>query len=237
VKTRTVLVYIAVCCLAAMLACSNNGEAKNDAKGDAAAAAAETKKEEPMEATPTESDSLSQKGPAIRDPKNPIVTLHTSMGDMTLELYRDVAPAHADSFVARTNDGFYNGLTFHRVVKNFMIQGGDPAGNGSGNAGYFLPAEFSNLPHMEGTLSMARSRDPNSASCQFFICLARNRATESLDGQYTVFGQLLKGYKTLHAIGDVECQPNPGNPAEVSKPVKPVVILKAYLSDAEGNPL
>jgi cyclophilin family peptidyl-prolyl cis-trans isomerase len=232
VKTITVILLIAAVCLVGMPACSDNGEAKDDTKGSEATA--EAKKQEPMK---TESDSLNKKGPSIRDPENPIVTLQTSMGDMTLELYRDVAPAHADSFVARTKEGFYDSLIFHRVVKNFMIQGGDPQGNGSGNAGYYLPAEFSDLPHTEGTLSMARSRDPNSASCQFFICLARNQMTRGLDRQYTIFGHLLKGYETLHAIGDIECRANPHNPREISKPVVDVVIEKAFLSDADGNPL
>lgn len=176
----------------------------------------------------------------IRDENNKIVTLETDFGPdggtgkMVLELWRDVAPAHADSFLARVQDGFYDGLIFHRVIDNFMIQGGDPKGNGTGGAGYNLPAEFSELPHEDGTLSMARSRSPNSASSQFFIMLARR---PGLDNQYTVFGQLLKGYDVLHRIGRVECVANPMNPREVSKPKEDVYLRKAYLSDAEGNPL
>ncbi|MDH4156272.1 MAG: peptidylprolyl isomerase [candidate division Zixibacteria bacterium] len=181
--------------------------------------------------------SLADKRFAVRDEGNPLVTLETDFGKMTLELYRDVAPAHADSFVARTREGFYNGTIFHRVIDNFMIQGGDPQGNGTGGAEYFLKAEFNELPHQEGTLSMARSRDPNSASSQFFVCLARNRSTQSLDGQYTVFGQLIKGYDVLHDIGSVECMANPGNPREISKPKVDVKLIRAYISDAEGNPL
>lgn len=225
-------------CLLGMLACSDNGEAKDKAgEGDSTATAA--KKGQPREVQPigVESDSLVGQGPTIRNADNPIVTLATDFGDMTLELYRDVAPAHADSFVTRTKDGFYSGLIFHRVVANFMIQGGDPLGNGTGNAGYFLPAEFSELPHIEGTLSMARSRDINSASSQFFICLKRTRSTAGLDGKYTVFGHLLKGYEALHAIGGLECVANPSNPREVSKPIEDVVIRKAYISDADGNAL
>ncbi|MFQ6009426.1 MAG: peptidylprolyl isomerase [Candidatus Zixiibacteriota bacterium] len=180
-------------------------------------------------------DSLAAIRYPIRDTNNSLVTLVTDYGNMTLELYRDVAPAHADSFVARAKDGFYDSTIFHRVIEGFMIQGGDPTGTGRGNAGYFLNAEFSNLPHIEGTLSMARAMDPNSASCQFFICLDSNRTTAYLDGKYTVFGHLIKGYDVLHKIGSVECIPNPGNPNEVSKPKKDVYLIRAYVSDAEGN--
>jgi cyclophilin family peptidyl-prolyl cis-trans isomerase len=172
---------------------------------------------------------------AIRNPANRIVTLETNYGKLVVELYHDVAPAHADSFVARTADGFYNGTTFHRVIDGFMIQGGDPTGTGTGNTGYTLTAEFSDLPHKDGTLSMARSNDPNSASCQFFICLDRNRSTAYLDGKYTVFGQLIQGYAVLHRIGKVAVTMGAGG--EQSKPIEPVTIQRAYLSDAAGNPL
>ena len=195
----------------------------------------ETQMEEKAQKAEATEVSLEDKRSDIRSDDNPIVTIETDFGKMVLELYRDVAPGHADSFVARTSDGFYNGLTFHRIVEHFMIQGGDPSGNGTGNAGYYLDAEFSDLPHQEGTLSMARSRSPNSASCQFFICLARNRSTESLDGQYTVFGQLLKGYDVLHKVAGVAVEANPMNPREISKPVQPVYMKRLYLSDAEGD--
>jgi cyclophilin family peptidyl-prolyl cis-trans isomerase len=179
-------------------------------------------------AKPNAADSTSVKRYAIRSKSDKIVTLETNFGKMVLELYRDVAPAHADSFVARTNAGFYNGTIFHRVIEHFMIQGGDPTGTGRGDAGYTLKAEFSDMPHVEGTLSMARSPDPNSASCQFFICLDR---AAHLDHQYTVFGHLLKGYDVLHAIGKVPTEKT------ANRPLKDVIITKAYLSDAEGNSL
>ena len=235
-KTRVLIQCAAMICMLGLFACSDNGEAKDKA-GESDSIAAAARKGQPREVQPVgiASDSLVGQGPSIRNADNPIVTIATDFGSMTLELYRDVAPAHADSFVARTKDGFYNGLIFHRVVANFMIQGGDPLGNGSGNAGYYLPAEFSELPHIEGTLSMARSRDIHSASSQFFICLKRTRSTAGLDGKYTVFGHLLKGYEALHAIGGLECVANPSNPREISKPAEDVVIRKAYLSDAVGN--
>jgi cyclophilin family peptidyl-prolyl cis-trans isomerase len=182
-------------------------------------------------------EDLSAKRFAIRSKDNHFVTLETDFGKMTLELYRDVAPNHADSFLARSKDGFYAGTIFHRIIDNFMIQGGDPQGTGMGGASYRLKAEFNANPHVDGTLSMARSPDVNSASTQFFICLGRNRSTQSLDNQYTVFGQLVKGFDVLHKIGSVECLPNPGNPKEISKPKVDVFLRKAYESDADGNPL
>ena len=171
----------------------------------------------------------------IRDLDNPLVTLKTSYGDMILELYHNVAPIHVDSFIARTSEGFYDSLLFFRVVENFMIQTGDPNNNGTGSAGYLLPAEFSNLPHIEGTLSMARGRSENSAGTQFFIVLARTQSAENLDGKYTIFGHLIKGYDVLHKIGSVEVGPQPNR--EVSRPTEPVYLYQAYLSDLQGNPL
>jgi len=181
--------------------------------------------------------AMAQKVYPIRNPKNPFVTIETDYGKMVLEMYRDVAPAHADSFISLSKKGFYNGTIFHRIINNFMIQGGDPKGNGTGNAGYYLKAEFSELPHQEGTLSMARAADPNSASCQFFICLARNGMTANLDRQYTIFGQLIRGFDALHKIGDVPCMQNPNNPREVSKPNVDVYLRRAFVSDSVGNPI
>ncbi len=208
---------------------------ENNTKSEPAKTEAKTVAKVVADIAPNPADSLKGKSFPIRSKDNPIVTIETDFGKMVLELYRDVAPAHADSFVARTKDGFYNGLIFHRVINNFMIQGGDPLGNGTGNAGYFIPAEFNELPHQDGTLSMARSPSPNSASCQFFICLGRNRSTAGLDRQYTVFGQLIKGYNVLHAIGSTEVVADARG--AVSQPKEEVVMRKVYLSDAEGNAL
>lgn len=161
-----------------------------------------------------------------RKPDNPEIAIETDFGTMKLELFRDVAPKHVDSMLARIREGFYNGLIFHRIIDGFMIQGGDPKGNGTGNAGYYLPAEFSDIKHVEGTLSMARAQDPNSASCQFFICLA---AAPHLNGQYTVFGHLMDGYETLQKIGKVKT-------GAANKPLEDVVIRKMLiLKDIAGK--
>lgn len=171
-------------------------------------------------ATGNKTDSTAKKVNPVkkyekRKADNPEIAIDTDFGIMKLELFRDVAPGHVDSMLSLIRKRFYNGLTFHRVIDGFMIQGGDPKGNGTGDAGYNLKAEFSKLPHLEGTLSMARAQDPNSASCQFFICLA---PAPHLNGQYTVFGQLMEGYDVLHKIGSTK--------VAGEKPVNPVFIRK-----------
>ncbi len=178
------------------------------------ACAEEQKADTKKEGTPSKMEKKYEK----RNADNPEIAIETDFGTMTLELFRDVAPIHVDSMLARVRAKFYDGLLFHRIIDGFMIQGGDPKGNGTGDAGYNLPAEFSKLPHVEGTLSMARAQDPNSASCQFFICLA---PASFLDGKYTIFGHLMSGHDALHKIGKVAV----GGP-ENSKPVTPVYIRK-----------
>lgn len=153
-----------------------------------------------------------------RQADNPEIAIETDFGVMKLELFHDLAPGHADSMLARAKDGFYSGLIFHRIIDGFMIQGGDPQGTGMGGAPYNLKAEFSDVPHIDGTLSMARSQDPNSASSQFFICLGKQAF---LDGKYTVFGQVMEGMDVLHKIGKVPC----GGPQK-SKPNEDVFIRK-----------
>jgi len=158
-----------------------------------------------------------------RQADNPEILIQTDFGNMKLELFRDVAPIHVDSMLARIKDGFYDGLTFHRIIDGFMIQGGDPDGNGMGGPGYNLPAEFSDVPHLDGTLSMARAKDPNSAGSQFFICLGRQAF---LDKQYTVFGQVMEGMDTLHKIGKVEVGgPQKSSPKETVY-IRKMVVLK-----------
>ena len=230
-KQLLTILFLITALMAAIVGCSSDEKAES---------AADKKVEVAETVTPAEgyiADSLAVKTYPIRNEDNKFITLQTDFGNLTLELYRDVAPVHVDSFMVRTAEGFYDGTLFFRIIDGFMSQGGDPKNNGTGNAGYYLPAEFSKLPHQTGTLSMARGRDPNSASCQFFVCLARNRTTTSLDEQYTVFGQLVKGFEALAQMGKVEVKPNPMNQREVSRPVEDVYLRKAYLSDAEGNPL
>lgn len=130
------------------------------------------------------------------------VRIATDRGDLVVALFPDDAPAHVAAFLKLVEAGFYDGLTFHRVEPGFVVQGGDPNGDGTGGPGYRLPAEFNARPHVRGTLAMARAADPDSAGSQFYLCLDDARF---LDGQYTVFGMLTDGYETLDAIrrGDV----------------------------------
>lgn len=128
--------------------------------------------------------------------------IHTAKGDIVFAFYPNEAPQHCAAFVKLARAGFYDGLTFHRVEPGFVIQGGDPSGNGTGGPGYQIDAEFSSLPHIKGTVAMARSSNPNSAGSQFYIC---HGDTPHLDKQYTVFGQTTEGQDVIDAIrvGDV----------------------------------
>lgn len=130
------------------------------------------------------------------------IRVRTNKGDIVFTFYADDAPRHSAAFVKLAKAGFYDGLRFHRVEPGFVIQGGDPDGNGTGGPGYRLDAEFNNHPHVRGTVAMARSVNPNSAGSQFYICLGDARF---LDKQYTVFGQTTLGLDVLDSIkvGDV----------------------------------
>lgn len=132
------------------------------------------------------------------EPGKEYVTISLKTGDITMELYRDVAPKHVESFVNLIEKGFYDGLTWHRVVPEFVVQGGCPEGTGMGGPGYKLPAEFSKtLKHKLGTVSAARAQDPNSAGSQFYIVIG---PASHLDGQYTIFGQVIDGMERVFAI-------------------------------------
>ena len=128
-------------------------------------------------------------------------------GTIEVELYKEAAPITVDNFVKLVNKGFYNGLTFHRIIKGFMIQGGCPKGNGTGGPGYSIKGEFSmngvNNPikHERGVISMARAMDPNSAGSQFFIM---HQAAPHLDGQYAAFGKVVKGIEVVDAVASVQ---------------------------------
>ena len=143
-------------------------------------------------------------------------------GTIIVELRPDVAPITVANFKKLVSEGFYDGLIFHRVMKNFMIQGGDPKGTGTGGSDETIKGEFSSngventLKHERGTLSMARSDDPNSASSQFFICHKTEGVTH-LDGDYAAFGTVLYGMEVVDAIAEVKTNYN-------NKPVNAVVI-------------
>ena len=125
------------------------------------------------------------------------VRIATEKGDIVFTFFPDEAPVHTAAFMKLAEAGFYDGLSFHRVEPGFVIQGGDPQGDGTGGPGYRLKAEFNSHPHLRGTVAMARSSNPDSAGSQFYICLDDARF---LDNNYTVFGQMSDGFETLDAI-------------------------------------
>jgi peptidylprolyl isomerase/peptidyl-prolyl cis-trans isomerase B (cyclophilin B) len=125
-----------------------------------------------------------------------VITLEKG-GQIRLEFFPTDAPKTVENFVALARKGFYNGLTFHRVVPGFVVQGGDPQGNGTGGPGYTIKAEFNAQKHVRGTLAMARSQHPDSAGCQFYICYGPQ---PHLDGQYTIFGRVVTGMEHVDRI-------------------------------------
>lgn len=132
---------------------------------------------------------------------NATITIRTVHGNIVFKMYPKHAPNTVKRIVELVQDGFYDGLTFHRVVPNFVIQGGDPLGNGTGGTGKKLKAEFSDLQHIKGTVAMARSQSPDSADSQFYIALS---TLPHLDQKYTIFGQVIEGLDILTkiAVGD-----------------------------------
>jgi len=148
--------------------------------------------------------------------------LDTNKGPIRLTFLPKVAPGHVTNFLCLAKTGFYNNLTFHRVIKSFMIQGGCPQGTGTGGPGYNIKAEFNATPHEAGVLSMARSGDPNSAGSQFFICLDRH---SHLDRQYTAFGKVAdeESMATVRSIGSTPCAGE--------KPREKVIIRKVTVTE------
>jgi len=152
---------------------------------------------------------------------NEVAVISTTAGDLVIAFWTDVAPKTVENFKKLAREGFYDGTAFHRIMSGFMIQGGDPltkdagAENrwGTGGPGYQIKAEFSQRPHVRGVISMARSRDPDSAGSQFFICLADARF---LDGQYTAFGELVGGDNVLEQLANTPVASGGGG--ERSKP-------------------
>jgi peptidyl-prolyl cis-trans isomerase B (cyclophilin B) len=168
---------------------------------------------------------------------NEVAVIKTSEGEMVAEFWPDVAPNTVENFKKLARSGFYDGTAFHRIVKGFMIQGGDPLTKdpakesryGTGDPGYKIKAEFNDRSHERGVLSMARSNDPDSAGSQFFICLAN---VSRLDHQYTTFGKLIKGDDVLGKIGDVEVTMS--GSGERSKPTKRVTVESIKIVPADS---
>lgn len=157
---------------------------------------------------------------------NPVVKMKIQNGgEMRIELFPEIAPLTVENFIELVKENFYDGLIFHRIIKGFMIQGGDPKGTGLGGSGKHIKGEFSsngvpnNLSHKRGVISMARSSDPNSASSQFFIV---DEDSQFLDGNYAAFGMVIDGLDVVSQIANVKTDPR-------DKPTSPVVIESIVL--------
>lgn len=163
--------------------------------------------------------------------EHPTVVLNVKdYGKITLELMPEQAPITVNNFLWLVKEGFYNGLTFHRVINGFMIQGGCPIGNGTGGPGWSITGEFkangvdNTLRHKRGVISMARAQNPNSAGSQFFIM---HQDAPHLDGMYAAFGKVTEGIEVVDAIAGVETD-------RYDKPLKSVVIESAEITDDDG---
>jgi peptidyl-prolyl cis-trans isomerase B (cyclophilin B) len=171
------------------------------------------------------------------NPSNEVAVIKTSEGEMVVHFWTDAAPNTIENFTKLARSGFYDGTIFHRIIKGFMIQGGDPSSKdpakenhyGEGGPGYQIKAEFDQHKHERGVISMARGPDPDSAGSQFFICLA---PVPRLDGKYTTFGKLIKGDDVLEKISNTPVTKN--IMGEMSKPTKRVVITKIEIAPANS---
>jgi len=161
-----------------------------------------------------------------------IAIISTTEGDLVIEFWPDVAPGHVENFKKLAQKGFYDGTAFHRVIKGFMIQGGDPLTKdaskesawGTGDPGYKIKAEFNKKSHVRGVVSMARSNHPDSAGSQFFIC---HRDPKFLDGQYTAFGKLIKGDDVLEKIATTPIHPG-------DRPVKRMGVTSVKIAPRDS---
>lgn len=166
-------------------------------------------------------------------PDQAMATIETSEGSFKVALDGKAAPLTVANFIKLANEGFYDGLTFHRIVEGFMIQGGDPKGDGTGGPDYTVPAEIG-LKHTKGAIAMARLGDPvnptkASSGSQFYVTLD---AQPFLDGQYTVFGYVVEGMNTVEKIGSTPVEPNPAT-GEASLPLKTVTINKVTIEQGQ----
>ena len=173
-------------------------------------------KEDTTQQEPKQTKQTKKTEKKMTEGKKEIAVIETNLGTIKFEFLKDKAPKTCENFIKLAKKGFYDGLIFHRVIPNFMIQGGCPDGTGMGGPGYHIKAEFNDTKHVPGIVSMARSMNPDSAGSQFFICVA---TCPHLDRQYTAFGKVIEGYDVVEKISKVKTQPG-------DKPVEPVIMKK-----------
>ncbi|GAF64771.1 peptidylprolyl isomerase [Alkalihalobacillus trypoxylicola] len=204
-KKKLRFVLLAMLPILVFLAACGQGEEENTTTGG-------NDEQEEQQDVEEEGSELGPKEVEIPEGTKPIVTMEMENGgQVVMELYPEIAPISVNNFLSLIDEQFYDGLTFHRVIPGFMIQGGDPNGNGTGGPGYSIEGEFesngidNDLQHEEGILSMARSGDPNSAGSQFFIMVEN---APHLDGDYAAFGKVIEGMDVVHEIVSVETGQN-----------------------------
>ena len=210
--------FLMTCALAVSLGLITNCNAADDKKADA-----KDNKETNKETKPVTT--------------NEVAVIKTTAGEMVIEFWSDVAPKTVENFKTLANKGFYDGTAFHRIIKGFMIKGGDPltkdkaneGAYGTGGPGYQIKAEFNDRSHQKGVLSMARSASPDSAGSQFFIC---HGDASFLDKKYTAFGKVLKGTDVLDKIANTPTGPSASG--EPSKPKERVEIVSVKIVPADS---
>ena len=230
-KTLSLLLALSIC-LCALTSCTGGAQssATTESEPDSTASSTRADAGDTTEVKPDSTAEGSTDGGSVPSGEHTYVKFTMENGGtFTLELYAEYAPKTVENFVSLVSSGFYNGLTFHRVIEGFMAQGGDPLGTGKGGSENKIFGEFSangwtqnTLKHTRGVISMARSSLPDSASSQFFICYTDY---PSLNGNYAAFGKVISGMETVDAFLDVER--TTGSDGKISKPVTPIVIKTA----------
>ncbi len=200
------------------LACNGNGEGTPSTQD-------ETTSLEPTPMRYAERPELT-----IDPDKKYTAIIETEKGTFRIQLKPDLAIQTVNSFVFLAREGYYDGVTFHRVIPGFVAQGGDPTGTGSGSPGYTLPAEFSDVPFERGTVAMARTDDPDSAGSQFFIV---HQDSLGLDGQFSVFGRVVEGIAVVDAITEVEIDTY-GRYGPIERPHPVAVVIDSPGGDAKA---
>ncbi len=223
----------------AMIACAQTNQNTAASQSETTAAtstkstmtASDTSVNVPMASA---ASTTSTKGAKPMDSKNKVAEIHTTAGEIDVRFFPDKAPNHVKNFIDLASSGFYNGIKFHRVIPGFMIQVGDPNTKngppdtwGTGGSPNKLKAEFNDIKHTRGILSMARTMDPNSASSQFFIMVA---VAPSLDNQYSVFGKVIRGMEVADKIVNAPRDAN-------DRPKNPTSIEKIVVRDAKPGEL
>lgn len=179
----------------------------------------------PLEAEGAEEMSPEEIERIVSEYEGKLAVVETDFGTIKFKFYPEDAPRTVENFAQLTRKGFYKSSPFHRVVEGFVIQSGSPDGSPGGGPGYTIPAEFNKRMHVEGTVAMARSNDPNSAGSQFYICLDR---VPHLDGKYTVFGQVVEGIDVVKKIGGVQTDAN-------NRPLENILLRGVTVEDASDS--